>query len=124
MDIASTGKFTAKSSNEMQIVADQKLETESKQTLEIKCKDNEVKLESGGKGVIVSSGKAVAIDAKKTMDITSTKAMTVSSSQNMDVSSGKKLSLSASNTLEESCKGSSIKMNGNIDLKAKLIKEN
>ena len=124
MDIASTGKFTAKSSNEMQIVADQKLETESKQTLEIKCKDNEVKLESGGKGVIVSSGKAVAIDAKKTMDITSTKAMTVSSSQNMDGSSGKKLSLSASNTLEESCKGSSIKMNGNIDLKAKLIKEN
>lgn len=124
MDIESTGKFTAKSSNEMQIVADQKLETESKQTLEIKCKDNEVKLESGGKGVIVSSGKAVAIDAKKTMDISSTKAMNVSSSQNLEVSSGKKLSLSASSTLEESCKGSSIKMNGNIDMKATLIKEN
>ncbi|MEZ3425264.1 MAG: DUF2345 domain-containing protein [Lachnospiraceae bacterium] len=66
IDITSKGKFTAKSSNEFQITADQKLETESKQTLEIKCKDNAVKLESGGKGVDISSGKAISVDGKNT----------------------------------------------------------
>lgn len=124
IDITSTGKFTAKSSNELQIAADQKLETESKQTLEIKCKDNKVKLESGGKGVDISSGKAISIEGKDTMDIKSTQEMNVSSSQDVDVSAGQNLSLLASGELAEECKGSSIKLNGDIDMKAKLIKEN
>ena len=124
IDVNSTGKFTAKSSNELQVVADQKLETESKQTLEIKCKDNEVKLENGGKGIDISSGKAISIEGKNIMDIKSTQAMNVSSSQNVDVSAGQNLSLSASSELAEECKGSSIKLNGDIDMKAKLIKEN
>ncbi len=124
VDITSKGKFTAKSSNEMQLTADQKLGTESKQTLEIKCKDNAVKLESGGKGVDISSGKAVSIDGKNTMDIKSTQAMNLSSSQNVSVSAGQGLSLSAKSTLEEECKGSSVKLDGDINLKAKLIKEN
>ncbi len=124
VDITSKGKFTAKSSNEMQITADQKLETESKQTLEIKCKDNAVKLESGGKGVDISSGKAVSINGKNTMDIKSTQAMNLSSSQNISVSAGQGLSLSAKSTLEEECKGSSVRLDGDINLKAKLIKEN
>lgn len=124
VDITSKGKFTAKSSSEMQITADQKLETESKQTLEIKCKDNAVKLESGGKGVDISSGKAVSINGKNTMDIKSTQAMNLSSSQNISVSAGQGLSLSAKSTLEEECKGSSVRLDGDINLKAKLIKEN
>lgn len=101
-----------------------KLETESKQTLEIKCKDNKFKLESGGKGIDVSSGKAISIEGKNTMDIKSTQAINVSSSQDIDISAGKNLSLSASSELSEECKGSSIKLNGDIDMNAKLIKEN
>ena len=83
-----------------------------------------MKFETPATGIEMSAAKPIKVTGGDTMDVTSAKAMTVSSSQNMDVSSGKKLSLSASNTLEESCKGSSIKMNGNIDLKATLIKEN
>ncbi len=124
IDITSKGKFTAKSSNEFQITADQKLETESKQTLEIKCKDNTVKLESGGKGVDISSGKAISVDGKNTLDIKSAKKMDISSSQDVEVSAGKKMSLSASSKFEQECSGSSIKLDGNIDMKAKLIKEN
>ena len=50
--------------------------------------------------------------------------MNVSSSQNIDMSAGQNLSLPASDELAEEVKGSSIKLNGNIDMKAKLIKEN
>jgi len=124
IDVISKGNFTAKSSNEFQITADQKLETESKQTLEIKCKDNAVKLESGGKGVDISSGKAISVDGKNTLDIKSANKMNISSSQDVGVSAGNNMSLSASSKLEEECSGSSIKLNGNIDMSAKLIKEN
>ena len=124
IDITSKGKFTQKPSNEFQITADQKLETESKQTLETKCKDNAVKLESGGKGVDISSGKAISIDGKNTLDIKSAQKMDISSSHDVAVSAGKNMSLSASSRFEQECSGSSIKMDGNIDMNAKLIKEN
>ncbi len=50
--------------------------------------------------------------------------MDISSSQDIGVSVGKKMSLSASSKFEQECKGSSIKLDGNIDMKAKLIKKN
>ena len=49
--------------------------------------------------------------------------MNVSSSQNIDISAGQNLSLPASDELAEEVKGNSIKLNGDIDMKAKLINE-
>ncbi|WP_304819055.1 hypothetical protein [uncultured Clostridium sp.] len=72
----------------------------------------------------ISSGKAISIDGKNTLDIKSAKKMDISSSQDVEVSAGKKMSLSASSKFEQECSGSSIKLDGNIDMKAKLIKEN
>ena len=50
--------------------------------------------------------------------------MQVTAKQNLEMASKKKMSLSASSSLEEVCKASSIKMNGSIDLKGTMIKEN
>ena len=50
--------------------------------------------------------------------------MNLSASKDLSASAGKKMALSASSALEESCSGSSIKMDGNINMKATLIKEN
>ncbi len=72
----------------------------------------------------ISSGKAISIDGKNTLDIKSAKKMDISSSQDVEVSAGKKMSLSALSKFEQECNGSSIKLDGNIDMKAKLIKEN
>ena len=49
--------------------------------------------------------------------------MNVSSSQNIDISAGQNLSLRASDELAEEVEGNSIKLNGDIDMKAKLINE-
>ncbi len=124
MDLTSSGKFTAKSSNEMQLMSDQKLEAMSQQTLEVKCQGNEMKLESGGKGVLVSSGKEISVTGQNKIGMTSMSEMSLSSAQNLKLAAGQKLSLAASSSLEESCSGSSIKLDGNINLKAALIKEN
>lgn len=83
-------------------------------------------------GISMSAEKPIHVSGGDTLDLVSngkftagTKdAMEVSASKNLSASAGKKMALSASGTLEESCKGSSIKMDGKINMKATLIKEN
>ena len=80
----------------------------------------------------MSASKPIKIEGKDAIDlagdgkltITSGKAMQVTAKQNLEMASKKKMSLSASSSLEEVCKASSIKMNGSIDLKGTMIKEN
>lgn len=122
--VTSGDQITMTSKNDFSIHAGKNLIVDAADSISMTCRENNMKFETPATGIEMSAAKPIKVTGGDTMDVTSAKAMTVSSSQNMDVSSGKKLSLSASNTLEESCKGSSIKMNGNIDLKATLIKEN
>ncbi|HBI62283.1 MAG TPA: hypothetical protein DDY31_13900 [Lachnospiraceae bacterium] len=122
--VTSGDRITMTSKNDFSIHAGKNLIIDAADSISMTCRENNMKFETPATGIEMSAAKPIRVTGGDTVDVTSAKAMTVSSSQNMDVSSGKKLSLSASNTLEESCKGSSIKMNGNIDLKATLIKEN
>lgn len=124
LDVTSKAKMTVSSSDEFKVSAVKKLDVSSQETMELVCKDNSMKLESGGSGVLIDSGKAIKMTGKDTIDLTSSKDFTASSSKNLNVSASQKLALSADSSLESSCSGSSIKMDGNIDLKAKLIKEN
>jgi uncharacterized protein (DUF2345 family) len=50
--------------------------------------------------------------------------MNLKSGSDMTITSDAKLTVTASNAIELICKGSSIKMDGEIDLKAKMINEN
>ena len=68
--------------------------------------------------------RSVDLTSKGKFTASSSDAMQVSASKDLSASAGKKMALSASSSLEESCSGSSIKMDGNINMKATLIKEN
>lgn len=124
VDIKSKAKFTTISNDMFQLSVDKKLDVSSKETIEMVCKDNSMKLESGGSGILLDSGKAIKVTGKDKVDVTSSSDFTASSSKNMNLSASQKLALSADSAIEASSKGSSIKMDGDIDLKAKLIKEN
>lgn len=124
MDVKSKGKFTATVNDAFQLSVDKKLGVSSKETIEMVCKDNSVKLESGGSGILLDSGKAIKVTGKDKVDITSKSDLTASSSKDLKVSASQKLALSGDSAIEASSKGSSIKMDGDINMKAKLIKEN
>lgn len=124
VSVTSDGKMTATSKDEMQMTATKKMALSSSDTMELVCKSNSVKLESGGKGVAVASDKAIEMKGKDTITVDGKKDVTVKSSKNVDTSATLKYSITAGTALESSCSGSSITMDGNIDMKAALIKEN
>lgn len=124
ISVTSDGKMSATSKDELQMTATKKMALTSSETMELVCKTNSVKLESGGKGVAVASDKAIEMTGKDTVKVDGKKDVTISSSKNIDTSAGQKYAISAGTSLESSCSGSSIKMDGNIDMKAALIKEN
>ncbi|MCI9123564.1 MAG: hypothetical protein HFH35_05695 [Eubacterium sp.] len=84
------------------------------------------------KGVSMWSEQAVEMSSEGTVGMTSKKkftarsddAMDISASKNLSLSSSKKIISEASRSLVGSCRGSSMKVDGNITMKAKLIKEN
>lgn len=84
------------------------------------------------KGISMSAKQAIKISGDSTVDVTSKKKFTASSSDAMDVSASKNLTASsrkkivmeASKSIVESSRGSSMKVDGNITMKARLIKEN
>lgn len=124
VDVTSKKKMKLSSDNEFTLSTDNKLDVSAKETMELTCKDNSIKLESGGAGIDMASAKPIKVTGSDNVDITSKKDLTASASMDFNISADKKLALSADSAIESSCKGSSIKMDGNIDLKAKLINEN
>ncbi len=95
------------------------------------CKENSLKMVpksgihvSAAKPISVSGGDSISLIGRGRFTASSENDMQIEASGNFSSSSGKKMSLSASKSLETSCKGSSIKMNGQINMKASLIKEN
>ena len=124
VSVASDGAMSAVSNNTMQMTATKKMGLSSSETMELVCKANSVKLESGGKGIVAVSNQAIELSGKDTIKIDGKKDVTLSSSKNVDTSAKLKYAISAGTSLESSCSGSSIQMDGNIDRKAALIKEN
>ena len=76
------------------------------------------------KAILVSSGDNIDMASKGKFIASSRNAMKLSAAKDLSAQAGKKLALAASSALEQSCRGSSIKMNGTINMKASLIKEN
>lgn len=95
---------------------------------------------TASEAVVVKSGKEMTFSAKEKlgmetekefvansqedMMIVSQKKMSLSSKEDMSQGSDKKLSISSKSEIGLSCKSSSIKMDGAMDLKASKIKEN
>ena len=94
--------------------------------IEVNCSEdgeNNIKIEPPT-GIAITTDQQIKMNSDDNASIDSKKEFNVSSGEEMNLSSGKKLLESAQTGLELSCSGSSIKMDGNIDLKAKLIQEN
>ena len=130
--VTSNDQISMSSANDFSISAGKNLFISAEDSIAMTCKDNAMNLETSSNGIEVSAKKPIVVSGGDTVDIAgkgeftvqSGKAMQISAKQNMEMSSGKKMSLSASSSLEEQCKASSIRLNGNIDLKATMIKEN
>lgn len=130
--VASGDRISMTSTNDFSIVSGKNLLISAADSIAMACKENNLNLETPANGIEMSASKPIKIEGKDAIDlagdgkltITSGKAMQVTAKQNLEMASKKKMSLSASSSLEEVCKASSIKMNGSIDLKGTMIKEN
>lgn len=129
--VESGDNISMTSKNDFSIYAGKNLQVTAEDSITITNKENNIHT-TPDDGISISAKKPVRISSGDTMEIASEKKFTagsnddmaLSASKNLSASSGKKMSLSASGSLEESCSGSSIKMDGNINMKATLIKEN
>ncbi|MSS65035.1 DUF2345 domain-containing protein [Velocimicrobium porci] len=124
VSIKSDGAMSASSKDAVQISAAKKIGITSSETMNLVCKTNQVTLESGGKGIAAVSSKPIEIKGSDTVTVDGKKDVMIHASKNITSNADQKQTLSAGTSMESSCRGSSILLDGTIDLKASLIKEN
>ncbi len=129
--VQSGNDISMSSANDFSIHAGKNLTVTAEDSISVTCKENNMKMTpedgismSAAKPVQVSGDDTVTITSKGDFSAGSKSIMQFSAEKDLSAQSGKKLILSASSALEESCGSSSIKMDGNINMKAPLIKEN
>lgn len=131
INVSSGDNISMTSANDFNIHAGKNLVVTAEDSISITNKDNNMTMVPS-KGIAMSAEKPIKVSGGDTIDLASkgkftagtNNEMQLSADKDLSASSGKKMALSASSSLEESCSGSSIKMDGNIDMKATLIKEN
>lgn len=117
--------------NDFNVTVGKDMKVNVKGTIDITNKENNLHMDPK-KGISMSADQAIQISTENTMDIASKKKFTAGSKDEMDISSVKNLNISsrkkmiwtASKSLQENCKGSAICIDGNVTMKARLIKEN
>lgn len=117
--------------NDFNVVVGKDMKVNVAGSIDITNKDNNLNMEPK-KGISMTAEKPIKISSSNSMDIASKKKFTactkdemdISSAKNLNISSKKKMILTASKALQENCKGSAIRIDGNVTIKARLIKEN
>lgn len=129
--VTSGDNITMESANDFSIHAGKNLIVTAEDSISITNKENNMTMVPAS-GISMSAAKPIKVSGGETIDLASEGTFTAATKDNMQISadkdlsasSGKKMALSASSSLQESCSGSSIKLDGNINMKATLIKEN
>ncbi len=129
--VTSGDNITMESANDFSIHAGKNLIVTAEDSISITNKENNMTMVPAS-GISMSAAKPIKVSGGETIDLASEGTFTaatkddmkISANKNLSASSGKKMALSAASSLEESCSGSSIKLDGNINMKATLIKEN
>lgn len=129
--VTSGDNISMTSKNDFSIHAGKNLKVTAEDSITMTNKENNMKMVPAS-GISMSAAKPIKVSGGDTLNLTSkgkftsstSDAMQISASKDLSASAGKKMALSASSSLEESCSGSSIKMDGIINMKATLIKEN
>ncbi len=108
-----------------------KMTVNAKELIDVANKENIVHMEPN-KGIEMKAKKPIKISTQDKMNLESKKMFTANSADEMKINSKKNLNIlsknkmiwTASKALQENCKGSAIRIDGNVTIKAMLIKEN
>lgn len=108
-----------------------KMTVNAKELIDVANKENIVHMEPN-KGIEMKAKKPIKISTQDKMNLESQKMFTANSADQMKINSKKNLNIlsknkmiwTASKALQENCKGSAIRIDGNVTIKAMLIKEN
>ncbi|MCL1983017.1 MAG: DUF2345 domain-containing protein [Clostridiales bacterium] len=121
--ITAGGTMDVKSGKNMTITTDENLTITVKESIVMNCGGNKVKIEPPS-GIAVTTDKEIKTSSDGSSSIESKKEVNVKSGDDMKLDSGSKLAAAAKSELKLTCSGSSVKMDGDIDMKAKFIKQN
>lgn len=135
IDIITPNPVTVTSNSTISMTSDDDFSITTKKNLTItagesilmssKKNNSSISMESSAPGVTINTKDPIAITGDKTIDIKSKDELAAKAGKDLSVDSDKTVAVSGTNAVEISNKkGSSIKMDTNIDLKAMLIKEN
>lgn len=111
--------------------AGKKIMMNAMKSIDIANKTNSMHMDPK-KGIEIEAEKPIKISTKDKMDLESKKAFTANTDDEMKINSKKNLNIlskgkiiwTASKALQENCKGSAVRIDGNVTIKARLIKEN
>ncbi|MCL1810054.1 MAG: DUF2345 domain-containing protein [Clostridiales bacterium] len=121
--ITAGGTMDVKSGKNMTITTDENLTITAKDSIVMNCGGNNVKIDPPA-GIAATTDKEIKASSDGNASISSKKEVSVKSGEDMKLDSGDKLIASAKKELKLTCSGSSVKMDGDIDMSAKFIKQN
>jgi hypothetical protein len=126
ISISSGSTMSIKSEDDMTITTNKNLKITAKESIVVNCSEkgeNNIKIEPPT-GIEVKTDQQIKMNSDNATLIDSKNKLKITSTDEMEISSSTKLIESALTGLELSCSDSSIKMDGNIDMSAELIKQN
>ncbi len=131
LTVTSGDEISMVSKNDFRIHAGKNLKVTAEDSVSVTNKENHMQM-APASGTSIAAGGPIQISGADTMNLASKGKFTAnsgdqmefSSTKDLSASSGKKLALSAASSLESACGASSIKLDGKINMKATLIKEN
>jgi len=127
INVTSNSTISMTSEDDFSITTKKNLIITADESILMSAKDNSslISMENKAAGITVNSKPPIKISGDKTIDMTSKDKFTIKASKDLTASSDAKIIESGKSAIEMSTgMGSSIKMAGDIDIKAKLIKEN
>ncbi|MCL2815996.1 MAG: DUF2345 domain-containing protein [Oscillospiraceae bacterium] len=124
--VTSNSTISMESDDDFTITTHKNLIITADESILMSAKDDNstVSMENSAAGITVNSKDPINVSGDKTIDMSSTKEFTAKAGNDFSVSSNKKVKVSGSNAVEMSGGGASVKMDGNVDIKGILIKEN
>jgi hypothetical protein len=111
------------SANDMKITSGKNLTITATDSIKMNCGGNNVTIEPPT-GIKVSTDKEIKMNSNGNTSVDSKKGISVNSGDDIKISAGKKLLESARSEISLACSGSSIKMDGQINIRGSLIKKN
>lgn len=123
ISISAKGNIHVTSGGDFKVHSEKMYTLDSKKAMSMESTEDEMKLTSK-KNMTQTVSKDYTLNASGDILASSVKKVTMSAGKDCDITSGSKLNLSGSKKADMAAGGSSVTLDGNINLKAKLIKEN